>query len=184
MMSVPKLEHPLYPSLVAEDWPVPEGFQESGWLLVPTGPVLARVDLEAVQVSQSLLHHLFRPEDDWPGELNLEANRADLAWHAREFRARRSFTYSILTAGYDCCLGCLYLYPSLSPVHEAEAYLWVRADLPTNLARRVETTIEVWVDTVWPFSHVAWPGRQIPWAYWQHFRAPSYDVHCRRGDAE
>ncbi len=181
MMGAPQLSQLLYPALVAEGWPVPEGFQESRWSLVPTGPVLARADLDAVRASLPRLGNLFQPNDQWPpAQLTLEANRADLAWHASEFRARRSFAYSIVTASHDRCLGCLYLYPTLSPVHDAEAYLWVRSDLPAILARRVEHTIEIWVENVWPFHHLAWPGRHIPWPYWQHFNAPNYYVQCRR----
>jgi len=179
-MGAPQLSHSLYPALVAEDWAVPEGFQESRWSLVPTGPVLARASLDAVRASQARLRNLFRPNDEWPAAgLTLEANRADLAWHAREFRSRRSFTYSIVTASHNRCLGSLYLYPSVSPVHDAEAYLWVRSDLPAILARRVEYTIEIWVDNVWPFRHLAWPGRHIPWTCWLHFNAPNYYAQCR-----
>lgn len=181
MLGAPRLNQRLYPALVADDWAVPEGFQESRWSLVPSGPVLARADLDAVRSSSASLRNLFRPNDDWPAEdLTLAAHRAALAWHAREFRGRRSFTYSIVTASHDRCLGSLHLYPSPSPVHNAEAYLWVRSDLPAMLARRLAYTIEIWVDHVWPFSHLAWPGRHIPWTCWRHFNAPNYQVRCRR----
>lgn len=172
-----------YRPLVSSTWKIPEGFQESGWALVPAGPVLARIDYEAVKASRELLQNLFQPNDSWPPEnLTLEQDRADLAWHAREFRQRRSFAYSIVTPEFDRCLGCLYLYPSMSPVHDAEAYLWLRPDLPMMTSRRIEQTVEMWVDSAWPFKHMVWPGRYTPWLYWELFQAPNYYTQMRYRD--
>jgi hypothetical protein len=45
---------------------------------------------------------------DWPTPMSLEQNLGDLEHHARDFRERTGFTYSILDG--DAVIGCLYIY--------------------------------------------------------------------------
>ena len=65
------------------------------------------------------------PGSSWPEGLTKEKNLIDLAWHQREFEARRSFAWVIESAdgGY---LGCLYVYPSIAGEESAEVVWWWR----------------------------------------------------------
>ncbi|MBS3803685.1 MAG: hypothetical protein KGY54_04000 [Oleiphilaceae bacterium] len=156
---------------------VPRRWQGRHVLLIPADPDWASVDYEAVQVSRLALRGFFGPGDPWPpADLTLADNRSDLAWHAREFRLQRSFAYHLMGTGCMSCLGCLYLYPSLSAEHDAEAYLWTRSDLATEPSRAMEAEVVDWVTQVWPFTMLAWPGRNISWAAWPQDNRPSYYV--------
>ena len=56
--------------------------------------------------------------------MDLDANRADLIGHARDFENREGFTYSILDG--DEVIGCVYIYPSKDPGYDAAVSSWVR----------------------------------------------------------
>jgi hypothetical protein len=47
----------------------------------------------------------------WPHPMSLEDNRGDLERHAQDFAERRGFTYTVLGAGSDEVIGCVYIYP-------------------------------------------------------------------------
>ncbi|UYO00709.1 MAG: hypothetical protein KIT02_05710 [Devosia sp.] len=63
------------------------------------------------------------PGSRWPDGLTKDDNLIDLAWHQREFRARRSFSWVIENASGDY-LGCLYVYPSISGEAAARVAWW------------------------------------------------------------
>lgn len=65
------------------------------------------------------------PGLSWPDGLTRETNLVDLAWHQREFEARRSFAWVIEDAGGDY-LGCLYVYPSIAGERSADVTWWWR----------------------------------------------------------
>lgn len=65
------------------------------------------------------------PGSTWPDGLTREKNLIDLAWHQREFEARRSFAWVIEDAGADY-LGCLYVYPSIAGEQSADVVWWWR----------------------------------------------------------
>lgn len=66
------------------------------------------------------------PGSSWPDGLTMEKNLIDLAWHQREFEARRSFAWVIEDAG-GSYLGCLYVYPSIAGEHAADVVWWWRS---------------------------------------------------------
>lgn len=66
------------------------------------------------------------PGSSWPDGLTRQENLIDLAWHQREFEARRSFAWVIEDASSDY-LGCLYVYPSIAGEKSAEVNWWWRA---------------------------------------------------------
>jgi hypothetical protein len=149
--------------------------------LLPCAPQWVTQDIEAVRISRDRLRHLFRPDDNWPGEhLSEDDDSADLAWHAAEFEAGRSFAYHLFDPGLRTCLGCLYLYPTRSPQHDGEAYLWTRSDLPADQATAIESEVMAWVATGWSFSALAWPGRRVPFDQWDGEQAPNYYVATRQ----
>lgn len=65
------------------------------------------------------------PGSTWPDGLTREKNLIDLAWHQREFEARRSFAWVIEAADGDY-LGCLYVYPSIAGEQSADVTWWWR----------------------------------------------------------
>jgi len=67
------------------------------------------------------------PRSSWPDGLTKEKNLIDLAWHQREFAARRSFAWVIEDAE-GAYLGCLYVYPSITGEKSAEVAWWWRTN--------------------------------------------------------
>lgn len=65
------------------------------------------------------------PGSAWPDGLTREKNLIDLAWHQREFEARRSFAWIIESASGEY-LGCLYVYPSIAGEKSADVVWWWR----------------------------------------------------------
>ena len=99
----------------------------------------------------------FSPQEEpsWPVAMTLEANLEDLVRHAKDFEERRGFTYSILEG--DDVIGCIYIYPSRDPGHDAEISSWVsesRAELDTAVREELAT----WIDESWPFSNPSYAG--------------------------
>jgi|GEM_PF-89190 len=153
----------------------PELWQGDRVVLIPASPRWAEADLAAVRSSRPQLRNLFGPDDNWPpADLSLADDTADLAWHAEEFAAGRSFAYHLLNPERTQCVGCLYLYPTASLAHDGEAYLWTRSDLDREQARAMEQEVLGWVDTEWPFTALAWPGRGLSFADWRRYQAPNY----------
>ena len=81
--------------------------------------------------------------------MSLERNLEDLERHAADFETRRGFTYSVLD-GEDV-IGCLYIYPSKRPGHDADVSSWVtesRAELDDVLW----SAVTEWLAQAWPFE--------------------------------
>jgi hypothetical protein len=66
------------------------------------------------------------PGSSWPDGLTREKNLIDLAWHQREFEARRSFAWVVEDTNADY-LGCLYVYPSIAGEVAADVVWWWRS---------------------------------------------------------
>jgi hypothetical protein len=65
------------------------------------------------------------PGSTWPDGLTKEKNLIDLAWHQREFEARRSFAW-VIESSQGEYLGCLYVYPSIAGDESADVVWWWR----------------------------------------------------------
>lgn len=65
------------------------------------------------------------PKSNWPDGLTRDKNLIDLAWHQKEFEARRSFAWVIEDDG-GAYLGCLYVYPSIAGEPSADVRWWWR----------------------------------------------------------
>lgn len=89
------------------------------------------------------------PGSIWPDGLTKEKNFIDLAWHQREFEARRSFAWVIEDTD-GAYLGCLYVYPSIAGETSADVIWWWRTGVAvSNQAFRAH--LLEWV------SGEAWP---------------------------
>ena len=65
---------------------------------------------------------------NWPREMSLAENRADLERHACDFAERRGFTYTVREPGGGDVIGCVYIYPLKGAEGVATVSSWVRAD--------------------------------------------------------
>lgn len=123
-------------------------------------------DFDAVMSSVSHLRNVW-PEGTWPEGLTLRQNLIDLGWHEKEFQLRQSFAFTLMTPAEERAIGCVYVYPSTKVGHDAEVYLWARqSELESGLEQRLHDTVRSWLQTDWPFSAVAFPGRSVSWAAW------------------
>ena len=106
------------------------------------------------------LKGLMGDTDGWPVGLTIEENLIDLGWHQREFTLRHSFAYSVMSLKEELRLGCCYIYPSIIPDFDAQAYYWIRQEyLRTGLERRLGLEFESWLKAEWPFLNVKFPQR-------------------------
>lgn len=142
---------------VPDDFEPPTSFQGSGFRLEPLGPEHNERDYAAW--SSSMEHIRATPGDwgGWPHPMDLDENLEDLERHAREFRERKSFTYSVLDG--DEVIGCLYIYPDPKD-DESDAYVssWVtesRAEMDQVVWREVVA----WLDSDWPFTRYRYADR-------------------------
>lgn len=136
---------------VPNDFEPPTAFAGPGFRLEPLGPQHNERDHEAWMSS---IEHIqstpgFSPDGDWPKPMSLESNRSDLDKHAHDFDNRTGFTYSILDG--DDVIGCVYIYPTSDPTHDASISSWVtasRAEMDTVVYR----SLSVWIAETWPFE--------------------------------
>lgn len=153
--------------LVPDGFTVPLRLEGDGFHLRRLGVADVMKDFAAVMDSERRLTGLMAPDDDWPAGLTIEENLVDLGWHQREFTLRHSFAYTVMNDAEDRCLGCFYIYPSDRPGFDAMAFYWAReAEHLAGFDEVLGRAVREWVARDWPFSKVAWPGRDIPWAQW------------------
>ena len=113
--------------------------------------------------SSSIAHIRATPgfeSGDWPPleGMSLDANRGDLAEHARDFAARTGFTFTVLRPGSEEVIGCLYIYPAKDGEHDAHARSWVRADV-AELDAPLHDAVAQWLSERWPFERVIYADR-------------------------
>ena len=136
---------------VPDDFAVPQGFTGPGFHLEPLGPQHNERDHEAWMTS---IDHIRAtpgfPRGDWPYPMGLDENLSDLERHGADFAARTGFTYSILDG--DEVIGCVYIYPSPDPDHDASIGMWVRASR-ADMDPAIRLTLAAWFSDVWPFEH-------------------------------
>jgi len=124
-------------------------------------------DYEAVMVSQETLPKILAPGKTWPAGLTLTEDLIDLGWHQREFTLRSSFAYTVMATDESECLGCCYIDPSDRLGYDVVAWYWGRGDrLSSGLEEKIGRAFRDWLKRDWPFGHVAFPGRDIPWDKW------------------
>jgi hypothetical protein len=146
---------------------VPAGFDPPRELVVPEMR-LVPLDVEHNESdhaawSSSIAHIRATPgfeSADWPPleGMSLDANRDDLAEHARDFAARTGFTFTVLRPGADEVIGCVYIYPAKDDVHDARVRSWVRADV-AELDARLHAAVSAWLADRWPFERVLYDDR-------------------------
>ena len=145
------------PPFVPADFDPPRSFVGAGFRLEPLGAEHNERDHEAWM--SSVDHIRATPGfagSDWPEPMSLEANLSDLVAHAEDFANRTGFTYSILDG--DDVIGCVYIYPTKDPDHDAGVKSWVtasRADIDAVVWR----DLSAWLADVWPFENPKYASR-------------------------
>ena len=142
------------------DFIVPSSYDGPGFRLEPLGP--PHNDRDHAAWMSSIDHIRSTPGFEsrvWPVPMDLEHNLEDLVGHAQEFEDRRGFTYSI--QGGDDVIGCVYIYPSGEPGHDAEVRSWVR-ESRAEMDAVVWRALSDWIGTAWPFSNPYYAARAWP----------------------
>jgi RimJ/RimL family protein N-acetyltransferase len=116
-------------------------------------------DYEAVIESRELLH---AGGSSWPREgFTIEENLADLEQHQQEFLNREAFAYTVVSLDESRVLGCVYINPTKRVGAEAKVSMWVRqSEYDQGLDGILFQTVKTWISSVWPFTAVAYPGRE------------------------
>ncbi len=146
------------PSFVPDDFEPPVALDGPGFRLEPlTGEHNAR-DHAAWSGSMEHIHRTpgFQ-QGNWPHEMTLDQNMADLIRHDKDFQTRRGFTYTVLDRADDV-VGCVYIYPLAGDPSAANVSSWVteaRADLDAPLYHAVSE----WLERDWPFPRVEYGAR-------------------------
>jgi hypothetical protein len=146
-------------SFVPDDFVVPRELVTEEFRLEPLGPQHNERDYEAW--TSSLEHIRATPGLagwSWPVPMTLEDNLGDLRRHAHDFAKRIGFTYTVLAAGTDRVVGCVYIYPSKEAAGAADVRSWVRADR-AELDVAVHDAVSAWLAAAWPFAAVSYARR-------------------------
>jgi hypothetical protein len=146
------------PSFVPDDFEPPVALDGPGFRLEPlTGE---HNDRDHAAWSGSMEHIHRTPgfqQGNWPHEMTLDQNMADLIRHDKDFQTRRGFTYTVLDRADDV-VGCVYIYPLAGDPSAANVSSWVteaRADLDAPLYHAVSE----WLERDWPFPRVEYGAR-------------------------
>lgn len=156
------------PAFVPPDFKVPAVLETGRFRLRMLTVDDVAKDYEAVMSSAEHLRGIFVEHDTWPAaDMTLKEDLKDLKWHQKQFKERKSFTYTVMTLDESRCLGCVYIFPPKKPGHDAVVYLWARtSELKNGLEEELSKTVKEWIKKEWPFKNVAYPGRDIPWSKW------------------
>lgn len=143
-------------TFIPDGFEPPTSFRGPGFRLEPLGPEHNKRDYEAW--TSSIDHIRSTPGEwgAWPHPMTLEENLGDMEMHAREFRERSAFTYSILDG--DEVIGCLYIYPDEDGNSDAHVRSWVTASRAPMDQVVWETTKE-WLGSEWPFRTFRYADR-------------------------
>jgi hypothetical protein len=156
---------PHHKRIVPDGFQVPTGAATEAFSLRPLQFGDAASDYEAWQSSIDDLQGIFGPTSTWPtAEMTLEDNAIDLAWHQREHETASSFAYTVFDSGNERCLGCVYISPSRKVHFDAVVFYWVRvSEMETGLECSLREFLNQWLADAWPFSAIAYPGRDLSW---------------------
>ena len=152
-------------SFLPEDFEVPEFLETTSFRIRALTIHDVVKDYEAVMANREHLWELFGEAWGWPPEdLTLEQDLIDLGWHQKEFQLRSSFNYAVMSPDEKRLLGCFYVDPPEKQGFDAEIYFWARIDLPNgDLESELSEVVRQFISSEWPFSKVAYPGRDITW---------------------
>lgn len=163
---------------ISDDLVVPTLIETQGFKLVPLGPALVDIDFAAYMSSIEHLQQTFTRNTSWPrADITAAEAMADMQTEEGRFERRESFAYAVLTPDGTRERGCVYIYPSTIPGHDAVIRLWVtKAEFDAGFDAELYAWTRQWITQSWGFSSPAYPGRSIPWERW--------DALVKAGEAE
>jgi hypothetical protein len=153
---------------VNQDFPVPDSLITIQLKIKPLTRRYTERDYAAIMLSHEYLKGVFGPNSPWPLlTLTLEEHRSNVEAREMEFLQRSSFTYTVLNTDESQVIGCVYIYPTIKKPYDAQITLWTsQSAFNQGLDQVLFDTVKEWVRTKWPFTKVAYPGREISWPDW------------------
>jgi hypothetical protein len=142
-----------------DDFTPPTGFRTDLFSIRLLTVDDAAADYEAVMESLDIIHTALL-SDRWPGPgFSVEEDRRQIAVKEERARARRSFTYAVLSPNEERVLGSVYVNPGIGGPDAAVA-LWVRKTaFDEGLDPILERAVRGWIHEEWPLKWVVFPGR-------------------------
>jgi hypothetical protein len=155
-------------SFIPTDFNAPVLVETQTFKLIPLSPKLAKIDFDAYMSSIKHLQQTFTRSNSWPHKGISDADALlDMETEQSRFENRESFAYAVLTPDGQRERGCVYIYPSNIPGYGAVVRMWVtKAEYDAGFDAELNTWVTQWIQTEWPFSAVAYPGRSIDWNTW------------------
>ncbi len=137
-----------HPGFVPAGFEPPTSLSADSFRLEPLGPEHNERDHAAWMSSIAHIHaspDWAGRDDPWPSPMTPARNLADLEMHARHFRERKGFTYSVLDPVTEEVIGCVYIYPQ-------GTRSWVRAS-HSALDGPLRDAVSAWLESdAWPFG--------------------------------
>jgi hypothetical protein len=142
----------------------------TGQHLRPMGPDDTEIDYPAVMGSRERLWSIYGEAWGWPpAHMTVEADRDDLAHHAREIEAHGSFLYGLFDDAEAELFGCLYIDPPTKAGDVgAEISWWVVDELVgSEVEKAFDEFVPRWTAEEWPLpAPPRYVGRDLSWAEW------------------
>ncbi len=157
----------MYNNFVNDDFNVPLTLETDLFKLKKLTPDYAELDYDAVMSSKENLRNVFSINDDWPAEnMTLNDNIKDLQRHEQDFDKRTGFTYTVLNHDESQCLGCVYIYRTITD-YNAVVFFWVRdSELKNELDKKLFAALKKWLNEKWSLERIAFPTWEIPLKKW------------------
>ncbi len=150
---------------VPEDFQVPEMFvsRQGMYKLKPLGPKYAARDYAAYMGSIEHLQKNFSGSNRWPhAGISMAEAIKDVEGEEAGFKARRKFTYAVLSMDESRELGSVYISPSNKEGYDAVVRMWVTANqAEIGFDKRLLDELKVWLRAKWPFGKIAYLGGEI-----------------------
>lgn len=136
-----------HPSFV--DWNIP--IEHRLGLVVLKALTTKDLDRDYTAVMQSAAEiRAANPNSNWPPDgLTREQNLIDLAWHQKEFEARRSFAW-VIEDEKGAYAGCAYVSPSINGEKTADVVWWWRTGASVERQHFRNLFLEWLAGTDWP----------------------------------
>lgn len=119
LAAAPAVAAPAAPWLPA-GFAAPTRITGPGFVLVPLGPALVKIDYDAYMSSIPHLQATFTRSRDWPtSRITMADAMRDMEGEQARFQRRESFAYAVLTPDGSRERGCVYVSPAAMPGHDA-----------------------------------------------------------------
>ncbi len=131
---------------IPDSFQPPQSHKTAQFQLVPLGPDLAKHDYDAYMSSIDHLRANFS-SGNWPhAALTMDDARKDVEGEIARFRARKAFTYAVLTPDGSREMGCVYVRPSRKQGYDATVALWVtKAEFDRGFQPQLVREVKAWI---------------------------------------